>query len=84
MLREVLERSHVPQAALTLVEDMRRETMVELLQLSDIVDLAIPRGGEGLIRFVAEHARVLASPGAGALTSVTKARFDAAELIKKI
>jgi glutamate-5-semialdehyde dehydrogenase len=32
--------------------------MVELLQLSDIVDLAIPRGGEGLIRFVAEHARV--------------------------
>jgi len=32
--------------------------MVELLQLVDIVDLAIPRGGEGLIRFVAEHARV--------------------------
>jgi glutamate-5-semialdehyde dehydrogenase len=31
---------------------------VELLQLNDIVDLAIPRGGEGLIRFVVEHARV--------------------------
>ncbi|HEX8778610.1 MAG TPA: glutamate-5-semialdehyde dehydrogenase, partial [Rhodanobacter sp.] len=30
----------------------------ELLQLADIIDLAIPRGGEGLIRFVAEHARV--------------------------
>jgi glutamate-5-semialdehyde dehydrogenase len=41
-----------------LIEDLRREAMVELLQLSDIVDLAIPRGGEGLIRFVAEHARV--------------------------
>jgi glutamate-5-semialdehyde dehydrogenase len=41
-----------------LVEDLRRETMVELLQLSDVIDLAIPRGGEGLIRFVAEHARV--------------------------
>jgi glutamate-5-semialdehyde dehydrogenase len=40
------------------VEDLRRETMIELLQLNDIVDLAIPRGGEGLIRFVAEHARV--------------------------
>lgn len=48
----------IPAAALTLVEDLRRETMVELLQLNDIVDLAIPRGGEGLIRFVAEHARV--------------------------
>jgi glutamate-5-semialdehyde dehydrogenase len=32
--------------------------MVELLQLADIIDLAIPRGGEGLIRFVTEHARV--------------------------
>lgn len=48
----------VPAAALTIVSDLRREAMLELLQLSDIVDLAIPRGGEGLIRFVAEHARV--------------------------
>jgi glutamate-5-semialdehyde dehydrogenase len=32
--------------------------MLELVQLSDIVDLVIPRGGEGLIRFVTEHARV--------------------------
>jgi glutamate-5-semialdehyde dehydrogenase len=58
VLREVLEKHDIPSAALTLVEDLRRETMIELLQLSDIVDLAIPRGGEGLIRFVAEHARV--------------------------
>ena len=57
-LKSVLKSHGVPAAALTLVEDLRRETMVELLQLSDIVDLAIPRGGEGLIRFVAEHARV--------------------------
>lgn len=58
VLRDVLDRHDIPTAALTLVEDLRRETMIELLQLSDIVDLAIPRGGEGLIRFVAEHARV--------------------------
>ena len=57
-LQRALEAAGVPSAALTLVEDLRRETMVELLQLNDIVDLAIPRGGEGLIRFVAEHARV--------------------------
>ncbi len=51
-------RTACPTAAVTLVEDLSREAMVELLQLSDLVDLAIPRGGEGLIRFVAEHARV--------------------------
>jgi glutamate-5-semialdehyde dehydrogenase len=57
-LRRALKTNGIPEAALTLIDDPRRETMVELLQLTDIVDLAIPRGGEGLIRFVAEHARV--------------------------
>src|SRR5690606_12440591 len=57
-LHRALEAAGIPAAALTLVEDLRRETMLALLQLSDIVDLAIPRGGEGLIRFVTEHARV--------------------------
>lgn len=58
VLRQAIAAHGVPADALTLVTDLRRETMIELLQLSDIVDLAIPRGGEGLIRFVAEHARV--------------------------
>lgn len=57
-LRDALRAEGLPEAAITLVEDLRRETVLELLQLSDLVDLAIPRGGESLIRFVAEHARV--------------------------
>ena len=57
-LKRALREAGLTEAALTLVTDLRRETMLELLQLTDIVDLAIPRGGEGLIRFVAEHARV--------------------------
>ncbi len=57
-LKRALREAGLPEAALTLVEDLRRDTILELLQLTDIVDLAIPRGGEGLIRFVAEHARV--------------------------
>ena len=57
-LRRTLGEAGLPEAVVTLVEDLRRETILELVQLSDIVDLVIPRGGEGLIRFVAEHARV--------------------------
>jgi glutamate-5-semialdehyde dehydrogenase len=57
-LKRTLVAHGVPAAAITLIDDLRRETMIALLQLNDIVDLAIPRGGEGLIRFVAEHARV--------------------------
>ncbi len=58
VLRAALRAQDLPEAAITLIEDLRRETVLELLQLSDLVDLAIPRGGESLIRFVAEHARV--------------------------
>jgi glutamate-5-semialdehyde dehydrogenase len=58
VLRDALHACGVPHAALTLLDDQRREAMIELLQLADLVDLAIPRGGPGLIRFVAEHARV--------------------------
>ena len=57
-LRRAIGNAGLDPAVLTLVTDLRREAMLELLQLTDIVDLAIPRGGEGLIRFVAEHARV--------------------------
>jgi len=57
-LKRALRKAGLPEAMLTLVEDLRRETILELIQLSDVIDLVIPRGGEGLIRFVAEHARV--------------------------
>jgi len=57
-LKRALREAGLPDAVLTLVEDLRRETILELIQLSEVIDLVIPRGGEGLIRFVAEHARV--------------------------
>ncbi len=57
-LKTALREQGFDDAVLTLVTDLSRDTMLRLLQLTDIIDLAIPRGGEGLIRFVAEHARV--------------------------
>lgn len=57
-LHGALRTEGLPEAAVSLVADPAREHVLELLQLSDLIDLAIPRGGEGLIRFVAEHARV--------------------------
>jgi glutamate-5-semialdehyde dehydrogenase len=35
-----------------------REALAQLLTLSDLVDLVIPRGGTDLIRWVAEHSRI--------------------------
>lgn len=57
-MHRALRRQGLPVAAVGLVADTAREHVLELLTLTDLIDLAIPRGGERLIRFVAEHARV--------------------------
>ncbi|MEZ5464382.1 MAG: glutamate-5-semialdehyde dehydrogenase [Lysobacteraceae bacterium] len=57
-LHAALRANALPEAAVSVITDPAREHVLELLRLSDLVDLAIPRGGEGLIRFVAENARV--------------------------
>ena len=57
-LREGIARAGLPEASVQLVPTADREAMVELLRMEGLIDLCIPRGGEGLIRFVAEHARI--------------------------
>ncbi len=47
-----------PAHAIQVVATPERDAIRELLSLVDCVDLCIPRGGEGLIRAVAECARV--------------------------
>ena len=53
-----LATAKLPVTAVQLVPVMDREAIAELVKLDELIDLCIPRGGEGLIRFVAEHARV--------------------------
>jgi len=48
----------LPAACVQPVPPGERETLLELLKLEGLIDLCIPRGGEGLIRFVAENARI--------------------------
>lgn len=47
-----------PEAAIQVVRTTDREAIKELLSLTQYVDLCMPRGGEGLIRAVAECSRV--------------------------
>jgi glutamate-5-semialdehyde dehydrogenase len=53
-----LERAGLPPAAAWLVPTTDRAAMAELLTFEEDIDLVIPRGGEALIRFVAEHSRI--------------------------
>jgi glutamate-5-semialdehyde dehydrogenase len=53
-----LARAGLPAASAQVVPTPDREATFELLQLDDLVDLAIPRGGPSLIRAVAARSRV--------------------------
>ena len=57
-LHAALDSAGLPRAALTVIDDPDHDRIRELVAADELVDLVIPRGGEALIRYVAEHARV--------------------------
>jgi glutamate-5-semialdehyde dehydrogenase len=58
ILQEVLMEFSVPGEAAQVVSTTDRAAVTELLKREEEIDVIIPRGGEGLIRFVAEHSRI--------------------------
>ncbi len=58
VLQDSLRENELPADAVQLVATTDRAAVGHLLRLSQYIDLAIPRGGEGLIRRVAEEARM--------------------------
>lgn len=58
LVRESLRAHGLPEEGCVLVEDPDRALMLALLGQNGLIDLCIPRGGESLIRFVVEHARI--------------------------
>jgi len=58
LFTQALADEALPPEAVTLLPTTDREATLAMIGLDGILDMVIPRGGEGLIRFVAEHARV--------------------------
>ncbi len=58
ILADALEPSGLPADAVQLVQTTDRATVGHLLGMSDLIDLAIPRGGESLIRRVVAEAKM--------------------------
>jgi glutamate-5-semialdehyde dehydrogenase len=58
MIRAALVSAGLPQDAVQLVDTPDRTAVGHLLKLDQLIDLVIPRGGESLIRRVAEEARM--------------------------
>ncbi len=58
LLTEALNETGISEKAVQVIPTTERTAVNALISLDDDVDVIIPRGGEGLIRFVAEHSRV--------------------------
>lgn len=58
LVGRALEAAGLPLDAVQALPAASRDEVRALVQQSELVDLAIPRGGEALIRFVTENARV--------------------------
>lgn len=53
---EALHTAGIPAGAVQLIEGTDRALVNELLKMRDVIDMVIPRGGAGLIKFVRENA----------------------------
>lgn len=58
VMRQALEGSKVPVDSIQLVTDTTRQSSIDLMNLTEYLDVLIPRGGAGLIRAVVEQAHV--------------------------
>ncbi|WP_395338770.1 glutamate-5-semialdehyde dehydrogenase [Ningiella sp. W23] len=58
VLHSALEAAQLPVGVATVIPVPDREVMAQMLELSDSIDLVIPRGGEGLIQYVSQNSKI--------------------------
>jgi glutamate-5-semialdehyde dehydrogenase len=58
VLKEAAKKEGLHEGIVTFIDTPDRQAIMEMLKLEGIVDLIIPRGGEALIRAVAENSRI--------------------------
>ncbi len=58
LIRQALVENGLPAAAVSLIENTDRESVGAMLQLPDLIDVIIPRGGKTLVARISAEARV--------------------------
>lgn len=66
IMQDAIESVGLDRNSVQLIEDTSRQSSIELMELTEYLDVLIPRGGKGLIRAVVENAKVpVIETGAG-------------------
>ncbi len=58
VLQSILEHNSLPKEIISLLPDSSREGVAKLIKEDSFVDLIVPRGGEGLIRYISKNSSV--------------------------
>ena len=58
VLQGVLSKNNLPTELISLLPDSSREGVAKLIKEDTYVDLIVPRGGEGLIRYISQNSSV--------------------------
>jgi glutamate-5-semialdehyde dehydrogenase len=56
IVQEAIKRAGIPEGAVQVIENTDRSLVNDMLRMSDMIDMVVPRGGAGLIKFVKENA----------------------------
>ena len=82
VVQEAATRAGVPDGAVQFIENTDRALVEHLLKMNDIIDLVIPRGGAGLIKFVSEKAAMpVVSGGIGVCHTYVDRSADVAKAV---
>ncbi len=58
IIQDTLKKNSLPKEIVSLLPDSSREGVAKFIKMDKYVDLIIPRGGEGLIKFVSQNATI--------------------------
>ncbi|WP_016753521.1 glutamate-5-semialdehyde dehydrogenase [Leptospira kirschneri] len=58
LFHEILIKEEIDIGSVTFVDKTDRSFMIPFLQQTSLIDIVVPRGGEGLIRFVSENSKI--------------------------
>ncbi|AEH45554.1 gamma-glutamyl phosphate reductase [Thermodesulfatator indicus DSM 15286] len=84
LFQDALKAAGAPEASVQVIPITDRAAVNELLKLEEYVDLIIPRGGEGLIRFVSENSRIPVLKHYKGVCHVYVDRFANLEMARRI
>ncbi|MFC1951625.1 glutamate-5-semialdehyde dehydrogenase [Chloroflexota bacterium] len=82
VVQEAAVKSGIPEGAVQFIENTDRALVDHMLKMGNIIDLIIPRGGAGLIKFVTENARMpVVSGGIGVCHTYVDKSADVAKAV---